>query len=157
MEEEDEEDDSDTNFGDNGTTEPPEKPTVCEKIKGLCACFRCLQKEVEKRENDKAENDKPAVGLIEKQATGLTLEVDVEKGTVTTASEYSLIAEETLSDKLLDIWLWFRSHLKSFIYCVWFENGIMLCIVINTMCLAIDSPKLGEEIKAVLSKINDVS
>ena len=57
----------------------------------------------------------------------------------------------------MDIWTWFRSHTKSFIYCVWFENGIMLCIIVNTACLAIDSPGLSKEVKIVLTNINDVS
>ena len=67
------------------------------------------------------------------------------------------IAKETCCEKFTDVWTWFRSHIKSFIYSFWFENGIMMCIVINTLCLALDSPNISEDLDAVLSKVNDVS
>jgi hypothetical protein len=65
--------------------------------------------------------------------------------------------KETCCEKFLDVWFWFRCHIKSFIYSFWFENGIMLCIVINTLCLALDSPNISDDLDAVLSKVNDVS
>ena len=64
--------------------------------------------------------------------------------------------KETCCDKFLDVWTWFRSHIKSFIYSFWFENGIMMCIVINTLCLALDSPNISDDLDGVLSKVNDV-
>jgi len=63
--------------------------------------------------------------------------------------------KETCCEKFLDVWFWFRCHIKSFIYSFWFENGIMLCIVINTLCLALDSPNISDDLDAVLSKVND--
>ncbi|KAL5257648.1 hypothetical protein ACHWQZ_G012539 [Mnemiopsis leidyi] len=64
-------------------------------------------------------------------------------------------SKETCCDKFIDVWTWFRSHIKSFIYSFWFENGIMMCIVINTLCLALDSPNISDELDGVLSKVND--
>lgn len=98
-------------------------------------------------------DEKPVV--IEMGQPALTLEVDPEKGT--TEASVTASYQETYKDELMDIWTWFRSHTKSFIYCVWFENGIMLCIIVNTMCLAIDSPGLDQSVKDVLQIINDVS
>lgn len=143
---EEEEDDSDgeatTNADGYTTTEagPDKPPTIRERISGCftscCDCLKCKKDEAE---------TKPS----------LTVEVDTEKGT--TVSEVSgSTFNETCKNEMMDIWTWFRAHTKSFIYCVWFENGIMLCIIINTMCLAIDSPGLSLEVKAVLTKINDV-
>ena len=82
--------------------------------------------------------------------------VDPENGTVISVGSH-VPPKETFCDKFMDVWRWFRSHLKSFIYCFWFENGIMLCIIINTLCLALDSPGISKDMDAVLSKINDVS
>ena len=146
--EEDEGQDGTTDLpdGDN-TTEPPiEPPTIRERITTMCSvcccCLKCAKKE-----------EKPVV--IEMGQPDLTVKVDAEKGT--TESSVTASYHDACKDELLDIWTWFRSHTKSFIYCVWFENGIMLCIIVNTMCLAIDSPGLSQSVKDVLQVINDVS
>ena len=80
--------------------------------------------------------------------------VDPENGNM--VSMGPTVERESCWEKFIDVWFWFRSHLKSFIYCFWFENGIMLCIIVNTLCLALDSPSISSDIDEVLSKINDV-
>jgi len=143
IEEEDEDDDDDETTTladeDNTTIPPAEKPTIRERITTMCSkcccCVKCAKKE------------EKAV-IIEMGPPGLTIDVDAEKGT-TTVSSVAPSVQDTCKEELLDIWTWFRSHTKSFIYCVWFENGIMLCIIVNTMCLAIDSPGLSVSVKDV--------
>ena len=107
----------------------PEQRGFCAALKSCCCCY-----------------SEP----LENSALG----VDPENGTMALDMP---IAKETCCEKFTDVWTWFRSHIKSFIYSFWFENGIMMCIVINTLCLALDSPNISEDLDAVLSKVNDVS
>jgi len=65
--------------------------------------------------------------------------------------------KETYYEILCDVWAWFRSQIRSFIFSFWFENGVMMCIVLNTICLALDSHNISEEMGDVLSKVNDVN
>ena len=111
---------------------PPEKRGFCGALKACCCC--CDDSDV----------------------TRSTVVVDPENGTMITAGPLPA-TQETCFEKFMDVWTWFRSHVRSFIYSFWFENGIMLCIVINTLCLALDSPSISKDFDHVLSKINDVS
>ena len=132
--------------GENNTAPPEEPQTPLEKIKALCCPCRIPFLKKDEKELD---------GDVQKPE--LTVEIDAEKGTTLSTAGTAITHVNKCKDELMDIWTWFRSHTKSFIYCIWFENGIMLCIVINTACLAIDSPGLKEEVKIVLTNINDVS
>lgn len=127
--------DADENHAQGYTADSakPDSNRVCEAFK-LCCCCCCI------RTTDKS-----------------TIVVDPENGTVMSVESEAAIKEKSCCDKFFDVWLWFRSHVKSFIYSFWFENGIMLCIIINTLCLALDSPGISSEVDAYLSKINDVS
>ncbi|XP_063675163.1 sodium channel protein type 9 subunit alpha-like isoform X8 [Bolinopsis microptera] len=113
--------------GDGELTKRPEQRGFFGALRSCCCCF-----------NEPLANS--------------ALGVDPENGTMAITMSPT---KETCVDKFTDIWTWFRSHIKSFIYSFWFENGIMMCIVINTLCLALDSPSIGDDLDGILSKVND--
>ena len=122
-------------LGQGGVGHPPVKQGFCSIFRSrCCCCFCCCCDDPDSRS---------------------TVVVDPENGTMIAGPPPEI--PETCCEKFIDVWTWFRSHVKSFIYSFWFENGIMLCIVINTLCLALDSPDISDDFDYVLSKINDVS
>ena len=123
---------------ENHTAEVQGKPSFKDKFKRFCDRIR------RKKDPD------PEIGNANQHGELAQNSDKSEKGYATSSSSDAV-------EEALGLWTWFRMHVKSFIYCVWFENGIMLCIVINTLCLAIDSPGLNKDVVAVLSKVNDVS
>lgn len=134
MEEEEEEsgDEGAANHDQNNhgvLVKPPPARGFCSALRSCCCCVSPSEK--------------------------LKVVVDPENGTMSLNPQ--LVVDDSCGNKFMDVWTWFRSHTRSFIYSFWFENGIMLCIVINTLCLALDSPGIGEDLDNILSKINDVS
>lgn len=89
----------------------------------------------------------------EKEKTNQLVIVDPENGNV---APVKLVKEKKVNccGKFLEMWFWFRSHMKSFIYSVWFENSIMLCIIVNTLCLALDYPDVDVGLSSIMEKIN---
>ena len=92
----------------------------------------------------------------EKEKTNQLVILDPENGNV---APIKPVKEKKVNccGKFLEMWFWFRSHMKSFIYSVWFENSIMLCIIVNTLCLALDYPDVDVGLSSIMEKINGVS